>query len=115
MNLAPIILFVYNRPWHTEKTLEALMGNDRADQSTLYIYADGAKENSSQNQLDKIRKVREVIRKKQWCKEIHILESNENKGLAESIILGVTSIVNRYDQVIVLEDDLITSKHFYLI
>ena len=45
-DLAPIILFVYNRPWHTAQTLEALMANDLADQSILYIYADGAKPNA---------------------------------------------------------------------
>ncbi|MFA5783128.1 MAG: hypothetical protein WC868_12750 [Bacteroidales bacterium] len=43
-NLSPIVLFVYNRPWHTRQTLEALSKNILADQSKLYIYADGAKE-----------------------------------------------------------------------
>ena len=42
-NLAPIIVFCYNRPWHVEQTLEALSRNELADQSTLYIYCDRQK------------------------------------------------------------------------
>ena len=38
-SLAPIVLFVYNRPWHTKKALQALKENDLADQSILYIYS----------------------------------------------------------------------------
>jgi hypothetical protein len=111
-NLAPIVLFVYNRPWHTEQTLDALMQNELADQSVLYIFADGAKENATDDQLNKIKEVRQVIRARKWCKEVHIIESDLNKGLANSVISGVTKIVNEYEKIIVLEDDLITSKKF---
>ena len=40
---APIVLFVYNRLWNTQQTLEALRKNELAGQSDLYIYAYGAK------------------------------------------------------------------------
>ncbi len=111
-NLAPIVLFVYNRPWHTEQTLNALIQNELADQSVLYIYSDGPKENASEEQVKKINEVRELIRSRQWCKEIHIVESDKNKGLADSIILGVTEIVNKCLKIIVLEDDIVTSPGF---
>ncbi|MDJ1502180.1 FkbM family methyltransferase [Xanthocytophaga agilis] len=110
--LAPIVLFVYNRPWHTSQTLEALSKNDLADQSVLYIYADGPKKDASPEALEKIKETRNVIREQQWCKEIHIIEADINKGLAESIIQGVTDVVNRFGKVIVLEDDIVTSKGF---
>ncbi|MDP4286110.1 MAG: glycosyltransferase [Bacteroidota bacterium] len=112
LEISPIVLFVYNRPWHTEQTLNALMQNELADQSVLYIYSDGPKENATEEQLIKIEEVRQVIRKKKWCKEVHIIESEKNKGLADSIISGVTEIVNQYGKVIVLEDDIITSPGF---
>jgi FkbM family methyltransferase len=112
MNLAPIVLFVYNRPWHTEQTLNALMQNELADRSVLYIYADGPKDNASDEQLQNIKEVRKVIRSKKWCKEINIIEDENNKGLASSIISGVTEIVNKYEKVVVLEDDIVTSKGF---
>lgn len=109
---APVILFVYNRPWHTEQTLTALSKNDLASDSVLYIYADGPKENASKEQLEKIKKVRELIKSKQWCKEVNIVESEKNKGLANSIIDGVTEIINKYGKIIVLEDDIFTSIGF---
>ncbi|MEH0157816.1 hypothetical protein V6R21_27245 [Limibacter armeniacum] len=112
MELAPIVLFIYNRAWHTEKTLEALSQNNLADQSTLYIYADGPKDSASEADLAEIAATRQVAHKKQWCKEVHIIESDKNKGLADSIVEGVTAVVNQYGKVIVLEDDITTSKGF---
>lgn len=112
MNLAPIILFCYNRPWHVEQTLIALSKNELADQSVLYIYCDGPKENATEEQIEKIKEVRKVVRKENWCKEVHIVEVEKNKGLADSIIGGVTDVVNKYGRVVVLEDDIITSKGF---
>ena len=112
MNLAPIVLFVYNRPKHTEQTLKALAENECAVDSVLYIYADGAKENASAEVLAAIKETRAVIRKQKWCKEIHIIESEKNKGLANSVIEGVTAVINKYGKAIILEDDLITAKGF---
>lgn len=108
-NLAPIIVFCYNRPWHVEQTLEALSRNELADQSVLYIYCDGPKADASKEMRQKMAEVRQVVRKRQWCKEVHIVESEENKGLAANIVDAVTEIVNQYGRVITLEDDIITS------
>lgn len=110
--LAPIVLFVYNRPWHTEQTLNALKANDLADQSVLYIYADGPKKDASPEQTEKIKEVRKLIRKEKWCTEVHIIEAESNKGLADSIVDGVTEVVNRHGRIIVLEDDIVTSPGF---
>ena len=112
MNLAPIVLFVYNRPWHTEQTLNALMENELAEESVLYIFADGPKENVSIEQSNRINEVRKVIHSNKWCKEVHIIESNKNKGLANSIIDGVSQIIAQFGRVIVLEDDLVSSPVF---
>ena len=112
MNLAPIVLFVYNRPQHTLKTLEALMQNELAEKSELFIYCDGPKPNAKKEDLDKIDAVHTIILKKQWCKKVHIIKAEVNKGLANSIVAGVTEIVNRYGKIIVLEDDIVTSKGF---
>ncbi len=112
MTLAPIILFCYNRPWHVEQTLIALSKNELADQSVLYIYCDGPKENATEEQIKSIKLTREVVRKEKWCGEVYIIESNNNKGLAESIVGGVTDVVKKYGKVIVLEDDIITSVGF---
>ncbi len=46
MKLAPITFFVYNRPEHTRQTLEALSKNELANESELYVFADGPKDDS---------------------------------------------------------------------
>ena len=54
-NLSPIILFVYNRPWHTQQTIEALQKNELASESDLIIYSDEAKTENEQENVDKVR------------------------------------------------------------
>lgn len=108
-NLAPIVLFVYNRPDHTRQTVEALQNNVLAEQSDLFIYADNAK-----NELAKenVKKVREYIGNIKGFKSVTIIERDKNWGLADSIIDGVTTVVNKFGKIIVLEDDIVTSKYF---
>lgn len=110
--LAPIIVTVYNRSWHTEQTLKALKANDLADQSILYVYSDGPKHLALSEDLEKIEKVRQLVKSEKWCKEVHVIESQCNIGLVNSFVKSVTEIVNQYGKVIVLEDDQITSKGF---
>lgn len=114
MNLAPIVLFVYNRPQHTKKTLEALALNDLAKESHLIVYADGPKADASDQDIARIDEVREIVRSVQWCGTVELIASEINKGLASSIISGVSSVLERSGKVIVLEDDLYTSKSFLL-
>lgn len=112
MKYAPIVLFIYNRPEHTLQTLEALSLNTLATESDLYIFADGPKTNATKEQLEKIQKTREIAHSKLWCKSVSVIESSVNKGLAASIISGVTEIINKYGKIIVLEDDIVTGKYF---
>lgn len=112
MKLAPIIVFVYNRPEYLKETLEALSLNAESKDSTLYIYCDGPKEGSSPKEIEKIEFARKVAREKQWCKEVKIIENSINLGLSKSIISGVSEIVDMHGRVIVLEDDLVTSPFF---
>jgi acetyltransferase-like isoleucine patch superfamily enzyme len=109
MELAPIVLFVYNRPWHTQQTVEALQKNDLAAESHLFIYADGAK---NEEALPKVNEVRQFIKTISGFKEITIIERDRNWGIEENVINGVTKIVNEYSKIIVLEDDIVTSPYF---
>lgn len=110
--LAPLLLFVYNRPVYTQRVLDALASNPEAGNSLLYIYCDGAKAGANENILQKIEKTREIVRAEYRFKEVIIIEQDYNKGLANSVISGVSDVCNKHGSVIVLEDDIVTSPFF---
>ena len=109
MTCAPILLFVYNRPEHTRRCIESLTRNALAADSTLYIYADGAKDTTQQSAVDEVRSYLRTI---SGFKTVNLIERKENWGLARNIIDGVTTQINRYGKVIVLEDDLVVAPYF---
>ncbi|MFV0419944.1 MAG: glycosyltransferase family 2 protein [Dysgonomonas sp.] len=111
-NLAPIVLFVYKRPEHTKSVLEALAANILAKESNLYVFCDGPKDDIDEKSKHDIERTRQIVRDKQWCKTVNIIESPQNKGLTKSIKDGVSDIVNKYGKVIVLEDDIVISPFF---
>lgn len=112
MELSPIVLFVYNRPWHTQQTIEALQKCELATASDFFIFADGPKPNASEETKHLISEVRQYIHTIGGFRSIHIEESPENKGLANSVIYGVTKVIRQHGLAIVLEDDLIVHPFF---
>lgn len=103
---APVLLFVYNRPSHTLKTLAALERNKYADQTVLYIYSDAAKDERAAQAVEEVRR---IIKRPWHFQQIKIIERDKNWGLAANVIDGVTKVVHEHGQIIVLEDDLETS------
>ena len=108
-NLAPIILFVYNRPEHIRRTAEYLLKNRLAESSKLFIFSDGPKNEKDEQKIAEVRRYLKSIR---GFKEIKITEREKNLGLANSVISGVNQIFESYKKVIVLEDDIISSPSF---
>ena len=105
---APIVLFVYNRPDHTCTCLEYLERNELAAESELYIFADGAKPGSESS----VAAVRQVIARPWKFRRVTVVERPENRGLAANVIDGVSTLLEQYDRVIVLEDDLVVAPYF---
>lgn len=88
------------------------MSCELADDSELFIFSDGTKDNSSTAEINAISEVRSILKKEMWCKEVHISESPKNKGLAKSVTEGVSKIIEQYGKAIILEDDIVPSKYF---
>ena len=109
MRLAPIVLFTYNRLWHTQKTIQALKNNELANESELIIYSDGAKNKSA---YESVSQVRDYVETVDGFKKVTIISREKNWGLANSIIDGVSQAIKKHGKVIVLEDDLVTSPFF---
>lgn len=110
--LAPVVLFVYNRLEHTKGVIDSLSKNQLAKETELFIFSDAAKNEKAR---EKVESVRAFIHQMDWQERfghVTITEAEKNKGLAKSVIGGVTDIINRYGRVIVIEDDLVLSPYF---
>ena len=114
MTYAPIALFTYSRADHTKLAVESLLKNAEAKESDLFIYSDGPKNENAEKGVRKNREYIYSIKNKgeNYFKSVTIIEREKNWGLANSLIAGITEIVNRYGRVIVVEDDLILSPYF---
>lgn len=109
MTPTPVALFVYNRPLHTRRTLEALAANTRAAETDLYVFSDAPKSAAAEASVEAVRAVLRTIA---GFRSVHVTRRESNLGLARSIISGVTDLCGVAGRVIVLEDDLLTSPHF---
>lgn len=109
MTYAPIALFTYNRADHTQRAVESLLKNAEAKFSDLFIFSDGPKTPEKKAGVEENRKYIHTI---SGFKSISIIEREKNWGLANSLIAGITEVINKYGKVIVVEDDLILSPYF---
>ena len=109
---APVVVFAYNRKDHLEKTLTALNKNRLAEESELFIFSDGSRTEEGRERVQAVREYIEEFRKvSRFCKTT-VFYAEKNKGLANSVISGVTSVIDQFGKVIVVEDDLLTSLDF---
>lgn len=106
---APVVLFAYRRPDHLERSLRSLAANSLAHSTQVTIYCDGPR--GSQDR-EAVELTRAVARNAQGFASLTVIEREENLGLAQSVITGVTEVLGSHDSVIVLEDDLVVSTDF---
>jgi hypothetical protein len=109
MTPAPIALFVYNRLVHTRETVAALRNNTLARESDLFIFSDGPRDRADRRLIAPLRQYLGTI---DGFRSVSVITRDRNLGLAGSIIGGVTDLVNRFGRLIVVEDDLVTSRYF---
>lgn len=107
--VAPVVLFVYKRPEHASRTINAVAANDLAGYSDLIIYSDGPKDAESARS---VARVREQLRAVSGFRKVEIRERDRNWGLSRSLTSGVEDVLTEYGQAVVLEDDLEVSKYF---
>ena len=106
---APIALFTFNRLSLLKKTINFLQNNSLAIKTDLIIFSDGPKEDTN---ILEIKLVRSYLKNVHGFKSILIIEREENLGLEQNIILGLDYIFKSFNNVIVMEDDIITSEYF---
>lgn len=110
--LAPVIIFTYNRLSHLQQTLDALAKNKNAKYSEIFIFSDGYKNERDRQSVIEVREYLKSFEETQNFKNVTVFFNEKNKGLANNIINGVTEIIRKYSKVIVIEDDVVTSEDF---
>lgn len=103
--LAPIAIFAFNRPDSLKRLLESLSANDLYSESPKYVFIDGPRD---ENDVAAVEKVAEIAEDH----GLQIFKSPRNQGLARNVIGGITRMLQRYDKVIVIEDDLYCAPSF---
>jgi hypothetical protein len=106
---APVALFAYNRPDHTRQTIEALRLNPLASETELHVFSDAARTAEDRQEVDSVRRLLKTI---EGFKSLRVVERATNLGLAGSVIGGVNDLFERYERLVVLEDDIVTSPDF---
>lgn len=108
---APIVVFAFNRPSSLENTIVSLLRNQEAICSDLYIFVDGIHDENL-DEKENVSRVQRYVKSIIGFRKVEYSFSLQNKGLGNSIIEGVTQIINQYGRAIILEDDLILSSNF---
>lgn len=108
---APIVIFAFNRIDTLKACIDSLKANPLFKDSDLFVYVDGPRDGKP-GEKEKVEAVRQYVKSIDGSKSLTWHISDNNKGLATSIIKGVTNIVNEYGKVIVIEDDLVLAPSF---
>lgn len=111
MKYAPIAIIACRRPAHLQNLLDSLKKNPEAIHSAVYIFVGGPK-----NKED-WKSVRDTIKVAEACTGFKSLAVEKKMDLlsgSELIHAGVAQIFEKYESIIVLEDDLIVREDFLL-
>jgi Glycosyl transferase family 2 len=106
---SPIAIFGFNRPIHLENCIQSLLKNPEFLDSQVHIFIDGPRSSSERNLVNQTV---DSVKFLESRKNVKFHLSKKNLGLANSIIGGVTAILEESETVIVLEDDLEVSPKF---
>ncbi len=109
---APVVAFAYNRADKIIRCLESLEKNSECSETHLIIYCDGARNEKGWEKVNATRAALCDYRERAGFASVTIHEAESNKGLARSIIEGVTKTLDDYGRAIIVEDDLIVSENF---
>ena len=104
----PVLVGVYDRYDHFVQCIESLRRNALALNTDLYVASDCSADKHNQD----VEKVRDYCRTIDGFKSVVLLFREENMGAQANYKQAIKTIFESHDRVIVMEDDVITSRHF---
>lgn len=90
--------------------LEYLSKNELAQDSKVYIFCDGPREDKDKEKVNEVKDV--VLSFNYSFKDFKLIQRASNLGLAQNLSSGISEVLSENEKIIVLEDDLITSPLF---
>lgn len=108
----PIALFAYNRKGHLAKTIQALQHCHLCSESDLFLFIDGPKNNATEIDFQAILEVNNYAKSITGFKSVKLIEQKHNLGLTQSVIQGISHVLQNHKAVIVLEDDMLVAPDF---
>lgn len=96
----PIVIFGFNRPHSIGRLIESIKTNPTYGEHEYFIFIDGHRTEEEKVKVDHVEELAYKLTP-------NVFRAKSNKGLARSVIDGVTEIISKYRRVIVLEDDLV--------
>lgn len=106
---APVALFVYRRPEHTQRVIQDLQTMTEASVTALYIFSDAPAVPAHEQG---VAAVRALCRHLDGFAKVSVIERETSHGCAANVIDGVSRVLVEHDRVIVVEDDLELSTLF---
>jgi hypothetical protein len=109
MDKSPVALFVYNRPEHTKRVIRSLAKNAGLGDTKVFVFSDGPRSSAD---VCLVKAVRQQLGELEEIADTTIILNDTNLGLANSVISGVSTVIDKHGKIIVVEDDLELGKDF---
>jgi hypothetical protein len=108
-HLAPVALFAWQRPAHTQRVISALAANPEAPETDVFAFVDGPRHDRESEHVAEVIRIAEAAT---GFRSVSVRVAARNLGLSRSITGGVTDVLQHSDRVIVVEDDIVVSRSF---
>ncbi|GHT13805.1 hemolytic protein HlpA [Bacteroidia bacterium] len=105
----PILLLIFNREDTTRKVFEAIR---QQKPKYLFVAADGARKHKPE-EIERCRRVRDIIKEVDWDCEVKTLFREENLGCKIAVSSAITWFFDHVEQGIILEDDCLPDPSFF--
>lgn len=104
----PIALFCFNRPEHTQRTLEALIRCEYSNHHPLFVFIDGPRNMRDEPLVESVASLFVDLP----FSHINVTRSKHNRGLYTSITDGISATLREWNRVVVIEDDMVVHPSF---
>ncbi len=96
----PIVIFGFNRPLSMGRLIDSIKTNPTYNDREIFVYIDGHRTDEEKIKVDQVEKLGRTLTP-------NVIRAKTNKGLARSVIDGISEVISKFGRVIVLEDDLV--------